>query len=688
MSEWISVAEIFGENVFNDAVMQERLPKKTYKELKKTIEEGKELQAATADVIAHEMKEWAIEKGATHYSHWFQPLTGATAEKHDSFISAPKSDGKILMEFSGKELIKGEPDASSFPSGGLRSTFEARGYTAWDCTSPAFVKKSPDGKRSILYIPTAFCSYTGEALDQKTPLLRSMEAINKQSIRLLRLFGNTTSQKVTPSVGVEQEYFLVDREKYLKRKDLVFTGRTLFGANPPKGQELDDHYFGAIRERIAAFMTDVNEELWKMGVAAKTQHNEVAPGQHELAPIYAQCNVAVDHNQLIMETLKKVAYRHNLQCLLHEKPFEGVNGSGKHNNWSLVTDDGINILDPGKTPHDNIQFLLVLTCILRAVDLHADLLRESASDVGNDHRLGANEAPPAIISAYLGEQLEDVLAQLIDTGEAAHSLKGGKLHTGVSTLPDFAKDATDRNRTSPFAFTGNKFEFRMVGSRDSVAAPNVVLNTIVAESFSDACDVLEKAEDFDLAVHDLIKEYASKHQRIVFNGNGYSDEWVKEAERRGLPNIKTMVESIECLTYDNAVEMFEKFDVFSRAELESRAEIKYEAYSKAINIEARSMIDIASKHIIPAVIQYVTSLANSINQVKQASAAAYTGVQEELLVQSADLLKDTKEALRALETVVAEVPETEGKEQAFFFMQKVVPAMEALRKPVDELNQL
>ena len=525
-------------------------------------------------------------------------------------------------------------------------------------------------------------------MDQKTPLLRSMEAINKQSIRLLRLFGNTTSQKVTPSVGVEQEYFLVDREKYLKRKDLVFTGRTLFGANPPKGQELDDHYFGAIRERIAAFMTDVNEELWKMGVAAKTQHNEVAPGQHELAPIYAQCNVAVDHNQLIMETLKKVAYRHNLQCLLHEKPFEGVNGSGKHNNWSLVTDDGINILDPGKTPHDNIQFLLVLTCILRAVDLHADLLRESASDVGNDHRLGANEAPPAIISAYLGEQLEDVLAQLIDTGEAAHSLKGGKLHTGVSTLPDFAKDATDRNRTSPFAFTGNKFEFRMVGSRDSVAAPNVVLNTIVAESFSDACDVLEKAEDFDLAVHDLIKEYASKHQRIVFNGNGYSDEWVKEAERRGLPNIKTMVESIECLTYDNAVEMFEKFDVFSRAELESRAEIKYEAYSKAINIEARSMIDIASKHIIPAVIQYVTSLANSINQVKQASAAAYTGVQEELLVQSADLLKDTKEALRALETVVAEVPETEGKEQAFFFMQKVVPAMEALRKPVDELEMI
>ena len=689
MSEVINVAEIFGENVFNDAVMQERLPKKTYKELKKTIEEGKELQAVTADVIAHEMKEWAIEKGATHYSHWFQPLTGATAEKHDAFISAPKSDGKVLMEFSGKELIKGEPDASSFPSGGLRSTFEARGYTAWDCTSPAFIKKNREGTTAILYIPTAFCSYTGEALDQKTPLLRSMEAINKQSVRLLRLFGNTTSQKVVPSVGVEQEYFLVDREKYLKRKDLVFTGRTLFGANPPKGQELDDHYFGAIRERIADFMNDVNEELWKMGVSAKTQHNEVAPGQHELAPIYAQCNVAVDHNQLVMETLKQVAYRHNLHCLLHEKPFEGVNGSGKHNNWSLVTDDGINLLDPGKTPHDNIQFLLVLTCILRAVDRHAELLRESASDVGNDHRLGANEAPPAIISAYLGEQLEDVLAQLISTGEAAHSLKGGKLHTGVSTLPDFSKDATDRNRTSPFAFTGNKFEFRMVGSRDSVAAPNVVLNTIVAEAFSDACDYLEAAEDFDMAVHDLIKEYASKHQRIVFNGNGYSEEWVKEAERRGLPNIKTMVETIACLTADDTVEMFERFDVFSRAELESRAEIKYEAYSKAMNIEARSMIDIASKHIIPAVIRYVTSLADSINQVKQASSAASIEVQEELLIQTSALLADTKKALKKLEDVMEEVAGKEvGKEQAFFFLRQVVPAMENLRTPVDNLEMI
>ena len=689
MSEMIDVAKIFGENVFNDSVMRERLPKNTYKELKKTIEEGKELQAVTADVIAHEMKEWAIEKGATHYSHWFQPLTGATAEKHDAFISAPRSDGKVLMEFSGKELIKGEPDASSFPSGGLRSTFEARGYTAWDCTSPAFVKKDPEGAGAILYIPTAFCSYTGEALDQKTPLLRSMEAINKQSMRLIRLFGNTTSKKVTPSVGIEQEYFLVDRDKYIKRKDLVFTGRTLFGAMPPKGQELDDHYFGAIRERIASFMKDANEELWKMGVSSKTQHNEVAPGQHELAPIYSQCNVAVDHNQLVMETLKQVAYRHNLHCLLHEKPFNGVNGSGKHNNWSLVTDDGINIMDPGKTPHDNIQFLLVLTCILKAVDKHAELLRESASDVGNDLRLGADEAPPAIISAYLGEQLQDVLSQLICTGEAAHSLNGGKLHTGVSTLPDFAKDATDRNRTSPFAFTGNKFEFRMVGSRDSVAAPNVVLNTIVAEAFSEACDELEAAEDFDLAVHDLIKKYASEHQRIVFNGNGYSEEWVKEAERRGLPNIKTMVETIQYLTTDKTVELFEKFDVFSRAELESRAEIKYEAYSKAINIEARSMVDIASKHIIPAVIKYVTSLATSINQVNQACGAACVNVQEELLINASELLSKTKKALTQLEKDMKHVADKEiGKEQAYYFMQTIVPDMNELRKPVDELEMI
>lgn len=689
MSEVIKVMDIFGENVFNDAVMQERLPRKTYRELKNTIEAGTELQSTTADVIAHEMKEWAIEKGATHYSHWFQPLTGATAEKHDAFISAPKSNGKVLMEFSGKELIKGEPDASSFPSGGLRSTFEARGYTTWDCTSPAFIKKSADGTTAILYIPTAFCSYTGEALDQKTPLLRSMEAIDKQSVRLIRLFGNTTSTKVTPSVGIEQEYFLVDRDKYLKRKDLVFTGRTLFGAMPPKGQELDDHYFGAIRERIAAFMQDVNKELWKLGVSAKTQHNEVAPGQHELAPIYSMCNVAVDHNQLVMETLKKVAYQHNLHCLLHEKPFEGVNGSGKHNNWSLVTDDGINLLDPGKKPHENMQFLLVLTCILKAVDEHAALLRESAADAGNDHRLGADEAPPAIISAYLGDQLEDVLAQMIKTGEAERSLKGGKLHTGVSTLPDFAKDATDRNRTSPFAFTGNKFEFRMVGSRDSVASPNVVLNTIVAEAFSEACDYLEKAEHFDVAVHELISKYATEHQRIVFNGNGYSEEWVKEAERRGLPNITSMVESIEYLTTEDTVNMFEKFDVFSRAELESRAEIKYETYAKVINIESRSMIDIASKHIIPAVIKYITALATSINQVRQASSAVTVEVQEELLKKSSELLTETKNALKKLEEVTAQVEHVQPiRDKAFFFREQIVPAMEALRKPVDELEMI
>lgn len=689
MSELINVAEIFGENVFNDSVMQARLPKKIYKELKKTIQEGKELEASIADVVAHEMKEWAIEKGATHYSHWFQPLTGATAEKHDSFISAPKSDGKVLMEFSGKELIKGEPDASSFPSGGLRATFEARGYTAWDCTSPAFIKKDASGSGAILYIPTAFCSYTGESLDQKTPLLRSMEAINKQALRLVRLFGNTTSQKVTPSVGVEQEYFLVDRDKYLKRKDLIFTGRTLFGAMPPKGQELDDHYFGAIRDRIALFMKDVNEELWKLGVSAKTQHNEVAPAQHELAPIYALCNVAVDHNQLVMETLKQVAYRHNLHCLLHEKPFAGVNGSGKHNNWSLITDDGINLLDPGKTPHENIQFLLILTCVLKAVDIHADLLRESAADVGNDHRLGANEAPPAIVSVYLGEQLEDVLYQLIHTGSATHSLKGGKLETGVRTLPDFSKDATDRNRTSPFAFTGNKFEFRMVGSRDSVADPNIVLNTIIAEAFGEVCDRLEKAENFEMAVHDLIKEYAYDHQRIVFNGNGYSEEWVKEAERRGLPNIKSTVESIKCLTTERSVGLFEKFGVFTRAELESRAEIKYETYAKAINIEARAMIDIASKHIIPAVIRYITSLASSINQVREACDVADVEVQTELLQESSRLLSETRRELKKLiEMTDKASQQQEGFEQATFFKNEVVPVMESLRVPVDQLEMI
>ncbi|MCF2683252.1 glutamine synthetase III [Faecalicatena contorta] len=685
MSEAFNVADIFGEDVFNDTVMQERLPKKVYKDLKKTIEEGKELDLATADVIAHEMKEWAIEKGATHYTHWFQPLTGVTAEKHDSFISAPLPSGKVLMSFSGKELIKGEPDASSFPSGGLRATFEARGYTAWDCTSPAFVRHDAAG--ATLCIPTAFCSYKGEALDQKTPLLRSMQAINEQSLRLIRLFGNTTSKKVTPSVGPEQEYFLVDAEKFLQRKDLIYTGRTLFGAMPPKGQELDDHYFGTIRQRIAGFMKDVNEELWKVGVSAKTQHNEVAPAQHELAPIYAEANVAVDHNHLVMQTLKRVACKHGMKCLLHEKPFAGVNGSGKHDNWSLTTDDGKNLLDPGKTPHENVQFLLVLTCILKAVDEHADLLRESAADPGNDHRLGANEAPPAIISVFLGEQLEDVLDQLISTGAATHSLKGGKLETGVSTLPDLAKDATDRNRTSPFAFTGNKFEFRMVGSRDSIAGPNVVLNTIVAEAFAEACDVLENAEDFDAAVHDLIKKYATDHQRVVFNGNGYSDEWVEEAERRGLPNIKSMVEAIPALTTEKTVSMFEKFKVFTRAELESRAEIKYENYSKAINIEARTMIDMASKQIIPAVIKYTKSLADTVVVVKQAGADA--SVQAELLTEISGLLAEAKKALEELIVITDKAAEMEeGADQAKFYHFDVVPAMAALRAPVDKLEMI
>ena len=685
MSEKINVAEIFGENVFNDTVMKERLPKNVYKNLKLAMKGEKELQLADADVIANEMKDWAIEKGATHYTHWFQPLTGSTAEKHDSFISAPNENGKVLMEFSGKELIKGEPDASSFPSGGLRATFEARGYTAWDCTSPAFVREDATG--ATLCIPTAFCSYTGEALDQKTPLLRSMDAINEQSLRILKLFGNTTSKKVTPSVGAEQEYFIVDRDKYLQRKDLIFSGRTLFGAMPPKGQELDDHYFGAIRERIGAFMKDVNKELWKMGVSAKTQHNEVAPAQHELAPIYAQCNTATDNNQLTMEVLKKVAYRHNLVCLLHEKPFAGVNGSGKHNNWSITTDYGINLLDPGKTPHENIQFLLVLGAVMKAVDTHADLLRESASDVGNDHRLGANEAPPAIISMFLGEQLEDVVMQLIDKGDATNSIQKGKLKTGASTLPDLNKDATDRNRTSPFAFTGNKFEFRMVGSSDSIAPANVVLNTIVAESFREIADELEKADNFDMACHDMIKKLFTEHHRIVFNGNGYSDEWVEEAERRGLPNIKSMVDAVPALIAPKAIKLFESFGVFTESELRSRAEIKYEAYAKAINIEAKSMIDIASKHIIPAVVSYTTELANSVIAVSEAGVDSST--QKELLDEVTKYLKEMKAALKKLTEVTEKASDiTEGKEQATYFRDVVKVAMDELRAPADKLEMI
>ncbi len=683
--EKISITAIFGEDVFNDTVMQERLPKKVYKELRKTIDEGKELDPVVADVVAEAMKDWALEKGATHYTHWFQPLTGITAEKHDSFLAPPRKDGRAILEFSGKELIKSEPDASSFPSGGIRSTFEARGYTAWDCTSPAFVRHDAAG--AILCIPTAFCSYTGESLDMKTPLLRSMEALNVQALRLLRLFGNTTSKKVTPSVGAEQEYFLVDRDKFLKRKDLIYTGHTLFGAMPPKGQELDDQYFGAIRERVASFMKAINEELWKLGVSAKTQHNEVAPGQHELAPIYSDCNVAVDHNQLTMEVMKKVAERQGMMCLLHEKPFAGVNGSGKHDNWSLVTDDGINLLDPGATPHDNIQFLMVLTCLLKAVDEHADLLRESAANVGNDYRLGANEAPPAIVSVFLGEQLQDVLSQLISTGMATSSKQGEKLETGVSTLPDFMKDATDRNRTSPFAFTGNKFEFRMVGSSASIAAPNIVLNTITAEAFADACDVLEKADDFEMAVHDLIKEYATAHQRIVFNGNGYSDEWVEEAERRGLPNLKGMVDAIPSLTAEKSVKLFTRFKIFTEAELESRSEIKYEGYSKEVNIEARTMIDMASKSIIPACLKYSKALADIVISLKEAGVDGSAA--REILTEVNKLTNDSQKALQKLvQDDEKSLTIADAKERALFCRDNVKVDMEELRAPIDRLEMI
>ena len=680
------IENVFGTKVFNDDVMQQYLPKKTYAALRSTIENGEELVPEVANVVAHAMKEWALENGATHYTHWFQPMTGITAEKHDSFLSA-ESDAHAVLEFSGKELIKGEPDASSFPSGGLRATFEARGYTAWDCTSPAFLKEDAIG--TVLCIPTAFCSYTGEALDKKTPLLRSMEAISTQAVRILKLFGKEDVTNVKCSVGPEQEYFLIDRDQFLQRDDLIFTGRTLFGSMPPKGQELDDHYFGTIRERQASFMNELNMELWKLGILSKTQHNEVAPAQHEMAPIYSTANIATDHNQLVMETMKKVARRHNLECLLHEKPFAGVNGSGKHDNWSLVTNTGENLLSPGKVPYDNKQFLLFLAAVIAAVDDNAALLRLSASNPGNDHRLGANEAPPAIISIFLGEQLEDIVEQILENGTASHSNKGEKMDIGVHTILPIKKDATDRNRTSPFAFTGNKFEFRMVGSQDSVAQANIVLNTIVAEAFSDACDILEKADNFDLAVHDLIKDYAVEHQRIVFNGNGYSDEWVAEAERRGLPNIKSMVDAIPAYVAPESVAAFEKFGVFTKTELESRAEIEYETYAKTINIEAKAMIDIAGKQIIPAVIKYVTSLAQSVNSVKSAVADADVSVQSELLTESSALLSDAQVALAKLkdETAKAGAME-EGREQAVYYRDVVKTAMDALRTPVDELEMI
>ena len=675
--------ELYGKNVFTISKLKECLPKSVFRNLKHVMDNGGDLSRQDADVVAKAMKDWAMENGATHYTHWFQPLTGITAEKHDSFISTPDEEGRMVTAFSGKDLIKGEPDASSFPSGGLRSTFEARGYTAWDVTSPAFLKESGTGK--TLCIPTVFCSYTGEALDKKTPLLRSMEAINEQALRIMRLFGDTTASRVTSSTGAEQEYFLVDKDKYLKRPDLIFTGRTLFGAPAPKGQEMEDHYFGVIRERVGEYMKDLNEELWKLGVPAKTQHNEVAPAQHELAPIYETANLAADHNQLVMEAMKRVADHHGLRCLLHEKPFDGVNGSGKHNNWSLTSDTGVNLIDPGDSPERNVRFLLVLSCILKAVDRHADLLRQSASDVGNDLRLGANEAPPAVVSVFLGRQLEDVVRQLVETGTAENHIEGGVLHTGVSTLPDIAKDATDRNRTSPFAFTGNKFEFRMVGSADSIAGSTTILNTIVAEAFCEAADVLEKAENFEAAVHDLIKTNLTEHQRIVFDGDGYSEAWIQEAARRGLPNIPSMIEAADVLTTDKAVELFAQFGIFTRAELESRREIIYETYAKTINIEALTMIDMAERQIIPACMTYERDLAETILAVQKAGVVFHA--EKEKLQKIADAIESAQAALDALRTVenaAAALPD--GKERAFYYKDAVKPAMTALRRPCDLLE--
>ena len=680
------IEDVFGTKVFNDDVMQEYLPKKTYAQLRDTIENGEELAPEVANVVAHAMKEWALKNGATHYTHWFQPMTGVTAEKHDSFLS-PESNAHAVLEFSGKELIKGEPDASSFPSGGLRATFEARGYTAWDCTSPAFLREDAIG--TVLCIPTAFCSYTGEALDKKTPLLRSMEAISKQAVRVLNLLGDEDVTNVKCSVGPEQEYFLIDREQFLQRDDLIFTGRTLFGHMPPKGQELDDHYFGTIRERQAAFMRELNDELWKLGILSKTQHNEVAPAQHEMAPIYSTANIATDHNQLVMETMKKVARRHNFECLLHEKPFAGVNGSGKHDNWSLVTNTGKNLLSPGKTPYDNKQFLLFLSAVIAAVDDNAALLRMSASNPGNDHRLGANEAPPAIISIFLGEQLEDIVEQILQNGTATHSNKGERMDIGVHTIPPIKKDATDRNRTSPFAFTGNKFEFRMVASSMSIAGANTVLNATVADVLQSMADRMEKADDLDKTVDEIIYETLKEHQKVIFNGNGYSDEWIAEAEKRGLPNVKTMVDATASLLYPKTIEMFERQHVYTKTELESRAEINYEAYAKAINIEAKTMIHMASKEYIPAIISYVTSLGDSINSISAACAEADLSVQKDLLTTCSSLLAKAQTALYALKDADKKVNAMEeGKEQAEFFRDTVFTAMAELRAPIDELEMI
>ena len=678
------ITDIFGSNVFSVSVMRERLPKKVFAEVMDVMEHGGNISMATADIVANAMKDWAVEKGATHYTHWFQPLTGVTAEKHDSFLTAPQ-DSKTLLQFTGKQLIMGEPDASSFPSGGLRSTHYARGYTAWDMTSPAFVKEMSCG--TILCIPTIFVSYHGEALDKKTPLLRSMEAINTQALRILRLFGNDQAQKVTPSVGAEQEYFLVDREKYLKRRDLIYTGRTLFGAPAPKGQEMDDQYFGVIRPRVGTFMADLNQELWKLGIPAATQHNEAAPAQHELAPIYTACNLAVDQNQLTMETMKRVATRHGLVCLLHEKPFAGVNGSGKHNNWSLTTDTGENLLDPGDTPNENLQFLLVLACIMKAVDEHADLLRCAASCVGNEQRLGGQEAPPAIISIFLGDQLDDVVDQIVANAGSIQLLASGKLDSGVSTVPVLNKDGTDRNRTSPFAFTGNKFEFRMVGSSDSIAEANVVLNAIVAEAFCQAADQLEGAEDFHAACSGLIHDWMARHQRIIFNGDGYSEAWAAEAARRGLPNLPSLVDAVPALLTGKAETLFRKFGIYTRSELEARAEILYETYVKMVKIEANTMIHMASKHFIPTAVTYAARVGDSISSVMAACPEVDLSVQRKLLHQVSSYLEDAAAALEQLKPLMDRVDAIQDvKEMAIAYRTAVVPAMDALRYPIDQLE--
>lgn len=676
------ITEIFASNVFNDCVMKERLPKATYKALKKTIEQGTALAPDVADVVAAAMRDWAVEKGATHFTHWFQPMTGITAEKHDAFIS-PTSDGKIILEFSGKELIKGEPDASSFPSGGLRATFEARGYTAWDCTSPAFIK---DGS---LCIPTAFCSYHGEALDKKTPLLRSMEALNKQALRVLKALGNTTTTKVTTTVGPEQEYFLIDKAMYDARKDLILTGRTLFGAKPSKGQELEDHYFGSLKQRISDYMKELDEELWKLGILAKTKHNEVAPAQHELAPIFSTTNISTDHNQLTMELMKKVAGKHGLVCLLHEKPFAGVNGSGKHNNWSMGTDDGVNLLEPGNSPHENLQFLLFLTSVIKAVDEYSDLLRLSAANAGNDHRLGANEAPPAIISVFLGDQLTDILEQ-IENGPATSSKLASDLTIGVTTLPPLPKDATDRNRTSPFAFTGNKFEFRMTPSSASISGPNFVLNTIVAEALSEVADRLEKATDVEEEVKVLLTELVKTHKKVVFNGNGYSDEWVEEAAKRGLPNIKSTVESTKALLSEKNQAVLEKHGVLTKVESESRYEITLEGYNKTINIEALTTLEIAKRQILPSVIKYATSLASSINTITAVGIGADVSVQTELLKEVSSLTASLNKNIALLEEVVAKADNFDGDiyDLGMIYRYEVFEQMNTLREVADTLETI